>query len=330
MKNYKNIELPKVLDFSVPIYVNNRNARSENTNAYFNEAAKEANSFPKIDGLVTDKNLVEFVACPICNSKDNKELFIKWGFRIAVCNSCEHVYVENQVKPSVLSDLYSSSEVDVKFQERSEDSNLLKYEILFYNKYLQFLQKKFNNNERLLDIGAGDGKFLEFLNVSSDYKLSAMEFSENSADFIKNIVGEDEFYNQAVSNTNFNGKIFKIITIWGVLEHMPNPLEELSKCKSILDKNGRVLVLVPNFYSRAFKILGVNNPTINPRSHLQYYSYNSFKKLATNAGFKIDEYFQELPVIDLMYEHITYSPKLVEQILKDNESYRSVYILKAL
>ena len=96
----------------------------------------------------------------------------------------------------------------------------------------------------------------------------------------------------------------------------------------ILLKDGRIIALVPNFESRAFKILGINTPTINPRSHLQYYTYNSFEKLADNAGFEIDAYFQELPVIDLMYDFISYSEELLESILKDNESYRSVYILK--
>ena len=328
MKSYKGIELPTIKDFSVPIYVDNSSSRPEVTNQYFEEAEKEANSFPKVNGVIIDDSVVHFVDCPVCSSDNKKELFLKWGFRIVDCNNCEHVYVENQVKESVLGDLYATSTVDVKFQERSLDSNLYKYEILVYNKYLHYLQTTFRSDESVLDVGAGDGKFLHFLNTHTNYKLSAMEFSEKSSEFITKIVGKDDYYNTAISQTNFNGKKFKIISLWGVMEHLPNPLVELSKCKEILEKDGIILVLVPNFYSRALKIFGVKTPTINPRSHLQYFSYKSFEKLANNSGLEIEAYFQELPVIDLMYEYINYSEELVEDIVKDNESYRSIYILK--
>ena len=320
--------MPPIEDFNKHIYVDNRSPRSEITNQYFEEAEKEANSFPKVNGMIVDDSIVSFVHCPVCGSIDKKELFIKWGFRIVDCNNCEHVYVENQVKESFLAELYATSNVDEKFQERSLDSNLFKFEILLYNKYLQFIQKTFNKDESLLDIGAGDGKFIEFVNTFSNYKLSAMEFSEKSSEFIKSIVGENNYYNTAVSKTNFNGKKFKIITLWSVMEHLPNPLVELSKCKEILDNDGIIIAQMPNFYSRALKIFGIRNPTINPRSHLQYFSYNSFERLAHNAGFEIEAYFQELPVIDLMYDFINYSDELVQTIIKDNESYRSTYILK--
>ncbi len=328
MSEYKAIDLPIIQDFNKPIFVENRHFRTKSTDEYFKAAYIEANSFPKVDGLIIGKELVDFIDCPVCKSKDKKELFVKWGFKISVCCNCEHVYVENQIKASVLSSLYTSSDVDEKFQERNEDKDLFKYSILLYNKYLQILKKKFDGKECLLDIGAGDGMFLEFLSAVSNFKLSAMEFSKKSEVFIKSIVGEVNFYNQAISKTSFNNKSFKIITLWGVVEHMSNPLEELSKCKSILDKDGRILILVPNFYSRALKIFGINTPTINPRSHLHYFSYNSFERLAQNSGFQIDEYYQELPVIDLMYDFIDYSDDLVESILKSNESYYSVYILR--
>ena len=51
------------------------------------------------------------------------------------------------------------------------------------------------------------------------------------------------------------------------------------------------------------------------------------KFLCNKTGFKIQEYFQELPVIDLMYDFIDYGDKLVNEILDGNESYYSVYLL---
>ena len=115
--------------------------------------------------------------------------------------------------------------------------------------------------------------------------------------------------------------------MWGVLEHMDTPYNELIKCKELLNDDGEILILVPNFYSRAFNILGVTVPTINPRSHLNYFSKKSMEYLTERVGLKIKEYYQELPVIDLMYDFISPGDDFIEEILLNDESYYSVYLL---
>ena len=58
------------------------------------------------------------------------------------------------------------------------------------------------------------------------------------------------------------------------------------------------------------------------------FTETSFKLMCDKAGLRIVKLFGELPVIDLMYDFISYSEELVEAIVRDNESYRSTYILK--
>ena len=75
-------------------------------------------------------------------------------------------------------------------------------------------------------------------------------------------------------------------------------------------------------------ILGIGVPTLNPRTHLNYFGKKSMSILCENVGLHIEEYYQELPVIDLMYDYIDYNEQYVKGILDNNESYYSVYILK--
>ena len=49
--------------------------------------------------------------------------------------------------------------------------------------------------------------------------------------------------------------------------------------------------------------------------------------LCDQIGLVIEDYYQELPVIDLMYDFIIYDDDLVDDILKKNESYYSVYLV---
>ena len=54
------------------------------------------------------------------------------------------------------------------------------------------------------------------------------------------------------------------------------------------------------------------------------------KILAKRVGLKIDKYYQELPVIDLMYDFIEDTEELVQEIIANDESYYSVYLLSKL
>ena len=144
----------------------------------------------------------------------------------------------------------------------------------------------------------------------------------------RDILGEDNLFPTKIENASFGDKKFKIITFWGVLEHLLNPISVLNHSKKILEDDGYLLCLIPNIYSRAFEILGIASPTLNPKVHYQMYTKESFSHLCKTTGFEIIKRFCECPVIDLMYEHIDCNSKLVDEIVKREETYYCVYLLK--
>jgi 2-polyprenyl-3-methyl-5-hydroxy-6-metoxy-1,4-benzoquinol methylase len=331
---YKGVDIFNIENFKIPIYVDNREFRTANTKNYFEQSMIEANSFEKEDGVIKNKDLIIEVDCPVCEDSKNRQLFVKWGFKIVECSTCSHIFVKNQIRPEKLKDLYSSSDIDKQAQVRKKgDSELSKYWTMLYGKYLQLLTVKHSQKKKinLLDVGAGGGEFIEMCkDIPYPFELFAMEFSDYSKKHLASIVGENRLYRKSISEVDFGDNKFDIITLWGVLEHISNPYKELLKCSKILTKTGNILILVPNIRSRAFGILGVTVPTINPRTHLSYYSYSSMAVLAKRVGLKIDEYFQELPVIDLMYNFVEDTEELLEEIISNNESYYSVYLLSKL
>ncbi len=111
------------------------------------------------------------------------------------------------------------------------------------------------------------------------------------------------------------------------MEHLSDPLTELKNIEKILEANGKILILVPNYNSRARKIFGISAPTLNPRGHLHFYSQKSMKILANKSQLKILKFNQELPIIDLMYPHIKYNKKLLADIIRKKECYYHIYIL---
>ena len=138
------------------------------------------------------------------------------------------------------------------------------------------------------------------------------------------------YYNKKIEDIDFKQKKFGLISLWGVLEHIYEPKKLLVTCNRILQDDGFVLLLIPNIYSRAFKILGINTPTLNPMEHINFFTHKSFKYLCRQVGFEIVDQFQELPVIDLMYPYLDFNSDTIRDIINKSESYYYVYILRKI
>ncbi len=297
---------------------------------YFFELYNELDKLPKQDNIVVDKDIVDFVPCPVCGSEDVGQEFVKCGFIYATCRKCSHMFVQNRIKEQVLLGLYSSSKADSIANQVSMSSAYTQYWGAVYKKYIDYVATLDLENKNLLDVGCGAGFFLNTASKYTDMDLYGLDFREDSYDYIVNIIGEKNYYyRQRIEDIDFGSKKFGLITLWGVLEHVVDPVSVVTKCSSVLAEGGMILFLFPNPNSRAIKILGINTPTLNPRSHVNMYSEKSFRVLCDKLGLGIVDRFQELPVIDLMYPYIHYTDQFVEDLVHSYQCYYDVYVVKA-
>ena len=95
----------------------------------------------------------------------------------------------------------------------------------------------------ILDIGAGTGDFLRF--IQSDFSsVTGIEPNKKARELAqkKGIILEQDL-------KNVKGKLFDVITMWHVLEHIPNLEDTIRDVESLLKPSGILIVAVPNFYS---------------------------------------------------------------------------------
>ncbi len=313
-----------------PIITDNKKLREDvpEVNEYFERAKEEVDNIPKENNIVVDKEYITNINCPVCDSESYRQLLVKRGFIYVVCDKCSHVYVRNRLRTDVLLDLYKQSEVDALDRKTHQSAKHIEYWSKVHRKYVDILLSYNLSNNNLLDIGSGDGRFLNFCKINTSMCLYANDYCSDNYNEIVDLIGKDNYYYaQKIEDIEFEEKKFGIITLWGVLEHLPNPKQVLQKCCQIMDDDGRLLALIPNIYSRAFKILGVNVPTLNPRQHINFFTEKSMEYICDEAGMKIIDEYQELPVIDLMYPYIDYSESLIDEIIESKESYYKVFIL---
>jgi len=99
-------------------------------------------------------------------------------------------------------------------------------------------------DNKILDIGCGTGDFLASCK-NNNYKVYGVEPSEKANKIASKKIGEDLFKNL----NDIREAQFDVITLWHVLEHVPNLEDYITKIKSLLKSGGFLIIAVPNFKS---------------------------------------------------------------------------------
>lgn len=95
----------------------------------------------------------------------------------------------------------------------------------------------------LLDIGAGTGDFL-LVAKQNGWNAIGIEPSEKAKS-----IAQQKGVELKSTLTEFQDHSFDVITMWHVLEHVPNLENQIKELKRLLKPNGSILIAVPNFKS---------------------------------------------------------------------------------
>ncbi|MFT7036572.1 MAG: ubiquinone/menaquinone biosynthesis C-methylase UbiE [Cyclobacteriaceae bacterium] len=95
----------------------------------------------------------------------------------------------------------------------------------------------------LLDIGAGTGDFLK-LAKDNGWEVKGIEPNDGAANLAKQ--KKLEIYENI---DQLSGQTFDVVTLWHVLEHLPDLEMVIQKIESLIKPGGTLIVAVPNFKS---------------------------------------------------------------------------------
>ncbi len=135
------------------------------------------------------------------------------------------------------------------------------------------------NAENLLDIGCGNGSFLELASKKIG-QIVGTEFNPPKVDF--------PVYQSLSAVKNTYGKHhFDAITLWHSLEHFPDLNEVLNDICYLLKDDGLVFIAVPNSSGWQAKLFGMNWLHLDVPRHLFHFNPKSLAFCLQKYGFKI-------------------------------------------
>lgn len=125
----------------------------------------------------------------------------------------------------------------------------------------------------LLDIGAGTGDFL-IEAKKSGWVTTGIEPSDKAKSIAKQ---KGVVFSEALSAIQNHSQ--DVITMWHVLEHVPDVEAQIKELKRILKPDGVLIVAVPNFNSYDAKHYGAYWAAYDVPRHLWHFSKTAIKKL---------------------------------------------------
>lgn len=125
----------------------------------------------------------------------------------------------------------------------------------------------------LLDVGAGTGDFLKVAKEKG-WQVHGMEPNKNAAK-----LALEKGIDLKASLNDFEGKQFDVVTLWHVLEHIPDLEETILKLAALVRPQGALIIAVPNFKSFDARYYGKFWAAYDVPRHLWHFSKESMKNL---------------------------------------------------
>ena len=141
-------------------------------------------------------------------------------------------------------------------------------------------------SNNLLDIGCGTGDFLETAKQNK-WTVSGIEPNEN-ARAIANKKANNNVFDSA-QLLKLEAHSFDVITLWHVLEHLPELEDHISIFKSLLKPKGTLIIAVPNYKSFDAKYYKNFWAAYDVPRHLWHFSKQSVGHLFSKENMSVVE-----------------------------------------
>ena len=251
-------------------------------------------------GEVQTESLLEHVQsaariCLLCRGKEHAVVFTEFGTDILRCRGCGHIFSSHIADP--------------------HDDGFWGDEVVTPDPYWSVARRPMYEDFRrqfvegcsgsLLDMGCGLGFFVESIARCQGWNAYGCEISPAAVRHARDKLGLSNILCSPLDEVDLPPSSFDVITLWDVLDHLPEPDGMLQKCHSLLKEGGICFIRTPNIKTqllraRANKLLRGMRPGVTyleATGHAHHYSATTSRVLLQRNGFKETKFAHFRPVL---------------------------------
>ncbi len=234
--------------------------------------------------------------CPLCQSQDDARVFAEANIdlekldafafasrklpeymhpRLIDCPRCGLLYGNPVLSHETLAGAYQSADFD--------SSDEAHWASRTYAQRVDRFLRRLPDLDGALDIGTGDGAFLEELLRLGFRNVAGVEPStapvQAAKPEIRPLIRQELFRPEL-----FLPRTYSLVSCFQTMEHVWDPLATARGAFELLKPGGAFLIVVHNRAALSAKVLGLKSPIFDIE-HLQLFSRHSVRQLFERAGF---------------------------------------------
>ena len=238
--------------------------------------------------------LIHYSLCPLCGSAQISPVLTamdhtvsKESFSIWQCAGCTLRFTQDVPDAGSIGPYYRS---DSYISHSNTSKGLVNR--LYHMVRKQTLSDKYRliasatrmRRGRLLDIGAGTGAFAGYMREMG-WEVTGLEPDETARAVAKSdhgvdLIGMDELF-------TFPPDSFDAITMWHVMEHVHELHRYVETLKTLIRRNGRIFIAVPNYTAYDASVYGEMWAAYDVPRHLYHFSPDAMGRLLTQHGLQL-------------------------------------------
>lgn len=219
--------------------------------------------------------------CPLCGHRGYRLVKKEEEWEIIECLSCSFVFVKQVPEEQFLNLHY-------QHYLPTDNKRIKEWRILMLGIFLRSLDAieicLGSSRGNLLDIGCGFGFFLELARKKgwSVYGVEPCVHARSYA--LSRGVNADS---ENLFTRTYEGKMFDVVTLFYVLEHLPDPIRYLREVNRILKPGGLLLVRLPHTTPivKFLQAIRMPNKLYDVPSHLSDFSPRTIALALNRTGF---------------------------------------------
>ncbi|MBN2251417.1 MAG: class I SAM-dependent methyltransferase [Candidatus Altiarchaeota archaeon] len=196
--------------------------------------------------------------------------------QVVRCRDCGLVYINPRLEGSAIVEACSLGDDKVYVSQEEGRLNTFRKGLKFVEGYAK--------KGKLLDVGCAAGFFLK---VAKDagWDVKGVEPNKWLGDYGRGKFGVDVFTG-TLHEASFDAGSFDLVTMWDVLEHMPDPKAGLREANRVLKNGGILVVSYPDYGSIFSKVLG-RRWWFFLSHHLYYFTPKTLERMLEDSGFEM-------------------------------------------
>ena len=223
--------------------------------------------------------------CIVCGGLRADVVFEEFDVDVFECATCGHVYSGWPGGHDY--DGYFAEPIDTASAERFWDAQHARMYDDFIARFLA------GRSGKLLDVGCGLGYFVRRAGRVPGWQAFGYEISPQAVAFARDVLGLDTVFCGRVEDSPFAAGSFDVITLWDVIEHIPDPDPLLSYLATLLSDDGLLCMHTPNAIiqipkaklKRRLRGMQPGMHYLEARDHINLYKVSTLRRVLQRNGF---------------------------------------------